>query len=187
LWDTGEPGTIDGSSTSAGLVAGVLTALRAYKPELTPDQAEQLLLSTADTTSVGKLINAAAAFRSVGLGAMVDAYQPEAKQSPPKPAVIAVGTVCPDGGVLSCQRPTLAAAKQKRGKIILRVTSLPPGALLQARVKRRWRTSTTPAISVKTRHWRRIVLRFAAIDGERSRSLTVRPRDLHRVRPQRRR
>jgi Subtilase family len=128
LWDTGASATIDGSSTSAGLVAGVLTALRAYKPELTPDQAEQLLVSNADSTGAGQVINAAAAFRAAGLAAMVDAYHPATPAPPPTPGTITVGTVCPDGGVLSCQKPKLAAAHRNHRKVTLTVATLPSGA-----------------------------------------------------------
>jgi Subtilase family len=185
LWDTGEPATIDGSSTSAGLVAGVLSALRAYKPELTPDQAEQLLLSSADNAGAGKIINVAAAFRAAGLGALVDAYHPPASETPPTPGAITVGTVCPDGGVLSCQKPQLAGAKRMHGKLTLTVASLPTGALLQARIKRRWKSSTQPSITVKARHWKKILLRFSGLDGERSHRLTVRPRTLRKLTAQR--
>jgi hypothetical protein len=178
LWDTGEPATIEGSSTSAGLVAGVVTALRAYKPELTPDQAEELLTTTADAVDAGKVINVAAAFRAAGLGGMVDAYQPPPPARPPTPAVITVGTVCPDGGVLSCQRPKLASATRRRGKVTLTVETLPTGAFLQARLTGRWHTSTSPSITLRAKHWKKIVLRFASIDGEHSDTLTVRPRDL---------
>jgi hypothetical protein len=181
LWDTGEPATIEGSSTSAGLVAGVLSALRAYKPELTPDQAEQLVVSSADNAGAGKVINVAAAFRATGLGGMVDAYHPPAPDTPPIPAVITVGTICPDGGVLSCQKPKLAAAKRKHGTVTLSVASLPAGAFLQARVTRRWHASTSPSITLKTKRWKRIALRFASIDGERSHTLTIRPRTLRKL------
>jgi uncharacterized membrane protein len=180
LWDTGTPATIEGTSTSAGLVAGVLTALRAYKPELTPDQAEQLLMSTADSAGAGKVINVAAAFKAAGLGSMVDAYQPPPPVAPPTPAVINVGTICPDGGVLSCQKPKLAKAKRKHGKLTLTVTTLPPGAFLQARVGRRWHNSAIGSVTLKVKRWKKIILRFGSLDGERSPSLTVRPRDLHK-------
>jgi hypothetical protein len=177
LWDTGSPATIDGTSTSAGLVAGVLTALQAYRPDLTPQGAEQLLTSTADTAGAGKLINVGAAFRAAGLGAMIDAYQPPPQVIPPSPAVINVGVVCPDGRVL-CEKPELAAAKRKRDKVTLTVVSVPPGSFLQARVSRRWHNSTTGSIALKVQHWRKIVLRFGSIDGDRSPSLTITPRDV---------
>jgi len=178
LWDTGEPATIDGSSTSAGLVAGALTALRAYQPDLSPDQAQELLLATAEGNGGSKVINVAAAFRAAGLAAMVDAYQPTAPAAPPKPAVITVGTICPDGGVLSCQRPKLAAANRKRGKIRLTVAAVPAGSFLQAKVTRRWHTAHGRSITVKASRWTKLRLRFASIDGERSHTLVVRHRDI---------
>jgi len=178
LWDTGDPATIDGSSTSAGLVAGVLTALRAYMPDLSSDGAQQLLLSTADTSGPSKVINVAAAFRAAGLGTMVDAYQPPTSGTPPRPAVIGVGTICPDGGVLSCQRPKLTAAVHKHGKVTLSVAALPSGSFLQAKVSRRWHTAASTSIRLKVGRWRKILLRFASIDGERSRTLVVRHSDL---------
>jgi hypothetical protein len=183
LWDTGDPATIEGSSTSAGLVASVLTALRAYKPELTPDQAEQLLVSTADNAGAGKVIDVAAAFRPAGLGGMVDAYQPPPPASPPTPTMITVGTMCPDGGVLSCQRPKLTAAKRRHAKLTLTVAALPSGAFLQARVKRRWHTSTSSSITLRPKRWKTIHLRFASIDGEHSHALIVRPRMLRKLAP----
>jgi hypothetical protein len=99
------------------------------------------------------------------------------------PGTITLGTVCPDGGVLSCQKPDLAAAKRTHGNVTLTVASLPSGAFLQARVKRRWRTSTSPSITVKARHWTKLQLRFASIDGEHSHTLTVRPRTLRKLAP----
>jgi len=45
-WD-GKPWTLQGTSFAAPLAAGALAALRAYQPNLTALQAEQLLLSTA--------------------------------------------------------------------------------------------------------------------------------------------
>ena len=178
IWDTGAPAIIDGSGTSAGLVAGVLSALRAYRSDLSPDEGEQLLLSTAESSGGRKVINVAAAFRAAGLGGMVDAYQPPTPDVSPKPPVITLGTICPDGGVLSCQRPKLASATRKHSSVVLTVASLPSGSFLQAKVRRRWHTSTTTTISLKASHWKKILVRFASIDGERSHTLTVRPSNL---------
>jgi Subtilase family len=177
LWDTGAPATIDGTSTSAGLVAGVLTALRAYRPELTPDEAEQVFTSTADRLGAGKVINVAAAFRAAGLGPMVDAYRPPPPAVPPAPVVINVSTVCPDGRAL-CQKPQLGRATRRQGTLTLTVTAVPPGAFLQARVSNRWHSSTTASVTLRLRRWKRIFLRFAGIDGDRSPSLVIKPRDL---------
>jgi major intracellular serine protease len=178
LWDSGDPAAIEGSSTSAGLVAGVITALRAYKPELTPDQAEQLLVSTSDNASAGKVVNVAEAFRAAGLEVLVNMYQRPLPVRPPKPAVITVGTICPDGGVLSCQRPKLVSGNRRSGKVTLTVAFLPTDAVLQGRVNRRWHTSKTRSITIRAKKWKRILLRFVSFGGERSRTLIVGPREL---------
>jgi hypothetical protein len=118
---------------------------------------------------------------------MVDAYQPPAPATPPSPAIINVDTVCPDGRVL-CQKPQLAKAKRKHGKITLTVVAVPPGAFLQARMSNRWHNSTTASVTLRAKHWKRIILRFGGLDGDRSPSLTIKPRDLrtkkHRKRQQ---
>jgi len=94
-------------------------------------------------------------------------------------AVGATRTVCPDGGML-CQKPQLVRAKRKQRKITLTVAALPPGAFLHARVRRRWHNSTTASLSLRVKHWRRIVLRFGGLDGARSPTLTITPRTLRR-------
>ena len=148
-------------------------------------QAEELLSSTADTAGGAKVINVGAAFRAAGLGAMVDAYQAPTPTLPPTPAVINVGAICADGRVL-CEKPTLADARRQRDKITLTVRSVPPGAFLQARVRRRWHNSTTNTVTLRVKHPRKIILRFGSIDGDRSPSLTITPRDLRRHKGKRR-
>ena len=158
-----------GSSTSAGLVAGVLTALRAYRPELTPDQAEQLLVSTADSAGAGKVINVAAAFRAAGLGRHGRRLPPpaaghaaHARQSSPS------GTVCPDGGVLSCQKPKLAAAKRKHGKVTLTVATLPARGVPAGPRQAPLADLDQPARSrSRPEHWKKIMLRFG-VDRRRA-------------------
>ena len=52
----GRIGAFEGTSFAAPTVAAVLVALRSYRPDLTADQAEQLLLSTARQTSAGPVL-----------------------------------------------------------------------------------------------------------------------------------
>jgi hypothetical protein len=66
----------DGTSLSAPVASGVLAALRYYRPDLTPDQAEKLLLDTARINAAGPRLNAASAFRAAGIGDLVDALVP---------------------------------------------------------------------------------------------------------------
>jgi serine protease len=87
-----------GTSYAAPIVSAVLAAMRSYDPTLTPDQAEALLLDSADTVAGIKVLNGARAFRSdpalaalafgaptTGLGAAV------ANPCVAPPEVVAVG------------------------------------------------------------------------------------------------
>jgi subtilisin family serine protease len=53
-----------GTSFAAPVVSAVLAALRSYDTSLTPDQAEALLLDSADNVNGVKVLNAARAFRA---------------------------------------------------------------------------------------------------------------------------
>ena len=66
----------DGSSLSAPFVATVLAALREHRSDLSPDEAEGLLRSSARWVDGWPMLDAAAAFRAAGLGHLVDAYHP---------------------------------------------------------------------------------------------------------------
>jgi hypothetical protein len=78
---TGTPTLGDGSSLSTPFVAAALTALRAYRPDLSVDQAEALLRDHAS----GGMLDVTASFRAAGLGHIVDAYQPVADLPPSSP------------------------------------------------------------------------------------------------------
>jgi len=67
--DTGAPASVQGTSSANDIVAAVLSALHAYRPDLSWDQAEQLLRDT----SHGGFIDVRAAFETAGLGDVVDA------------------------------------------------------------------------------------------------------------------
>jgi hypothetical protein len=86
---TGEPnnGVYQGTSPATAITASVLAALRAYRPDLTVDQAEQLLEQTAQTYYSGNL-DATGLFNSAGLGQVVADGQaklpkPATKSQPP--------------------------------------------------------------------------------------------------------
>ena len=66
----------DGTSFATPAVSAVLAALRAYRPDLGAQAAEDLLLATARQAQSGLVLDAAAAFRAAGLGAL--AVTPEA-------------------------------------------------------------------------------------------------------------
>jgi hypothetical protein len=62
-----------GTSQASAITAAVLAALRAYRPDLGPVQAEQLLTSTAQ--SAGGVLDVTALFQAAGLGSVIAAGQ----------------------------------------------------------------------------------------------------------------
>jgi membrane-anchored mycosin MYCP len=72
-----------GDSFSEAAVAAVLGALRAYRPELTGEQAEELLKQTA--TAAGGVLDVTALFQAAGLGSVV--ANGEAHEPTPTPPV----------------------------------------------------------------------------------------------------
>jgi hypothetical protein len=80
--DTGAPALAQGTSSAAVLVGGVLTALRAYAPNLRWQQAEQALSGT----SHGMNLDVRAAFEAVGLGDVIARGEQAAAQAGASPA-----------------------------------------------------------------------------------------------------
>jgi hypothetical protein len=74
---TGNPvAATAGTSQASALVAAALAALLSWRPELTAVEAEQALIQSARATPSGQVMDVAGALRRLGLGAVVDAYQP---------------------------------------------------------------------------------------------------------------
>jgi hypothetical protein len=63
----GTPLWASGSSESTAFVAGALTQLRQSVPDLTVDQAERVLTSSAQATAVGRRLDVGAAFAAAGV------------------------------------------------------------------------------------------------------------------------
>jgi hypothetical protein len=78
-----------GTSQATAITAAVLAALRAYRPDLTPEGAEQLLRGTA--TAAGGVLDVAALFQAAGLGGLIA----EGETREPKPAPPAAGIPAP--------------------------------------------------------------------------------------------
>ena len=62
-----------GTSYAAPIVSAALNALRSYKPELTPESAEQALISSARIVNGARVLDVAQTFIDQGLGALVAA------------------------------------------------------------------------------------------------------------------
>ncbi len=80
----GRPARGQGTSEASAFVAAVLTALRSYRPDLTADQAEQILTNTAKPTMGGPALNVEAVFYAAGLPQQ---WEQAARHVPPPPTL----------------------------------------------------------------------------------------------------
>ena len=125
-----------GTSQADAITDGVLGALRAYRPELTPEQAEQLLTGPADGT-----LNATATFQAAGLQNIIQAGTqaepappptsptPAPQTNPPLPPSIPGVATEPS---LATKLPLPHARLRRHGKhLLLSLTSRPAGAETQ--------------------------------------------------------
>jgi hypothetical protein len=123
----------NGTSQASAFAAGVLVALRSYDPALTAARAVELLLTT--TRNNGQL-DATAAFRAAGLGAIVDAGDAATPKPPvpqPLPGAAPLPTT-PAGGARRVPRPSVRTVTWRRGVLTIRLKSIPKGARLHAKV-----------------------------------------------------
>ena len=119
----------NGTSQASAFAAGVLVALRSYDPALTAPRAVELLLST--TRNNGQL-DATAAFRAAGLGAIVDAGVAATPKPPvpqPLPGAAPLPTP-PAAGARRVPRPSVRLVTWRRGVLTIRLKSIPKGARL---------------------------------------------------------
>ncbi|MEA2186858.1 MAG: serine protease [Solirubrobacteraceae bacterium] len=117
-------GATSGTSQASALVAAALAALRSWRPELSVMEAEQGLIDSARTAPGGRLIDIAAAFRRLGLGAVVDANRPAA----PAPAA-GLGTSLTPQARLPRPRVRVRATRAPQGVIVF-ARNRPRGALM---------------------------------------------------------
>lgn len=119
----------NGTSQASAFAAGVYVALRSYARTLTAAQASEMLVSTAHNGH----LDATAAFRAAGLGAIIDAGT-AAIPKPPQPAALPPAPP-PAATSAPLARPRVKRATWRRG--VLRITLrgvLPKGARLHAKV-----------------------------------------------------
>jgi hypothetical protein len=193
--DTGEPAWASGTSDASAIVASVLASMRAYAPSLTATQAEQCLTST---TVNGGNLDAAAAFRACGLGAIVsqgfaayqDATMPSSPLMPPAPAsspspVPALPAVTNSSNAAGAWaiRPRVLTVAVRGGRTVVKVASVPAGARVRVDAERqlpaggfRVIASTTAAARTATlavSSWDRLAVVFVKT-GKRSDAAYVR-------------
>lgn len=121
----------NGTSQASSFASGVLVALRSYAPRLTATQAAQLLVSTARNGH----LDATAAFRAAGLGAVVDAGNAQIPK-PPASSATPPGAAPPQAVPPAARlgRPRLERATWRHGVLTVRLHSLRKGARLHAKV-----------------------------------------------------
>lgn len=156
-----------GTSPAAAITTAVLVALRSYRPDLTPDQAEQLLSNTQGPAG----IDAEAAFRAAGLGTIVDegnaalaARTPPSSDPARTPPISDPAGTAPAGDQASIVRRRLPTPRATigylRGALTVRARNYPAEQWLTIRVTARTRTAKTVRRSISTqrsrltiRHW----------------------------------
>ena len=141
----------NGTSQASSFASGVLVALRSYARTLTAAQATQLLVSTAHNGH----LDATAAFRAAGLGAIVDA----GNAAIPKPAAAlppAAAAAPPTALTGTLARPRVKRATWRRGVLVITLRgSQPKGARLHAKLtftrrKAMFLRSTRPTLRART-------------------------------------
>jgi hypothetical protein len=140
--DEGDPvsgttiGATAGTSQASALAAVALAALRSWRPDLSAAAAEQTLIASARPAPGGPLLDVAAAFRQLGLGAVVDAHQPTV----PIPASVVVP---------SLMQPSMALrARLPRPRVRVRSMRRPRGIIVYARNRPRGAVMVVSAAAV---------------------------------------
>lgn len=166
-----------GTSDASAVVSSVLASLRAYDPNITAEQAGSCITSTLVD---GGNLDAAAAFRACGLGAVVDqgmvayaratARQESAVQTAPAQSNLSRAPAPTVTAPRWATCPRVTEVRFEHGALTVSVTSVPAKARLRLDVERavshhRFVTvaSTTTALrhaTVKVRRWSRAALLF---------------------------
>lgn len=178
--DDGTPAWASGTSQASAVVSAVLASMRAYGPNLTSAQAEGCVTSTAVN---GGNLDAAAAFRTCGLGAVVDqglAAYAAATAKPPASSTLgptpAPKVVLPPKAAVApwATSPRIVATRVRDGRLFVTVAGVPTGARLrvvaQRKVANQYRTVAAKTVggrtvTLTTGHWDRAAVLF--VDGSR--------------------
>lgn len=149
----GDMYAMSGTSYAAPIVAGVLAAVRSYRPDLSADEAERLLVRTARPGPY-PVVNAEAALRAIGLRWNLEA--PDARRStlepgPPSAATepstspmryfgpVRVASLGDENPPLVRSRlaaPRLSATRRSRSWVFVQGYGCPKGAAVEASTPR---------------------------------------------------
>lgn len=144
-----------GTSHASAFLAGALTALRAYRPDLTAQQAEDFFVSAA--TARGGNLDVAGAFRAAGLGHIVDAGNaaigtqvPQGNTNTPPAEIPPYVDLPPDEPTVSRLVKPKAKVKYRRGRLTIKVSNRPKGSTVQATIEARVRGRLVKKIVKRT-------------------------------------
>ena len=170
-WD-GSAWQLNGTSYAAPIVAGVLAALRAYRPSLSAPQAEALILASARRETV-PVLDASAALRAAGLDAMLRVPASSAPASPvgrtEQPSVSAshswpqqsdLPSVAPRSGGVESGPPQVKMKRVGKARLALWIRNRPVGAVVQIRLRNRRIEREGSTITLKAGRARYLRLRF---------------------------
>jgi Subtilase family len=170
---TGAPATTQqGTSHAAVIAATALAALRTWRPDLTPDQADRLLNESASPSLWGRNLDVSAAFVAAGLGALVPPPPPAqpspTPQPPPSPqvkqALVKPRITTRSRGQGAKRTLTVKASNRPRGaRLTVRAYIRGHGGKLR-RVASQTRRSSIVRIRIRT--WRRVTARFSDPAGQ---------------------
>ena len=162
-----------------GWSPGVLTALRAYKPELTPDQAEQLLVvhRRQRRRRHGHQRRRRLPRRRPGR-AWSTPTTPRRQPRRPHPGPSRSAPFAPTAACSPASSPSSPRLNAGTARSPSPSPSCPPERSCRPASSAAGTPRPAPSITLTARHWKQIQLRFASIDGEHSHTLTVRPRKL---------
>lgn len=177
-----------GSSSAAAFTSAIVTSLRTWRPQATPDEIEGWLRTGARTVEGRPTIDVAGAFRAAGLGGIVDRATARRAQAQPQgggggqpapptvPRPLDPGSeVLPSGSSTTPKKAKLpdvrlSRSSWSRGRVVLTIRNRPMGARVEVSAQRfrNFSSKTLRRVSVKSsrvsfrvgRRPDRIVLRF---------------------------
>jgi hypothetical protein len=157
----GDLGVGQSTSLASAYAAGIVVALRSYRPDLSVQQTEDQLHGALD---------AGAMFRAAGLAAMPDSYVPAA----PQPA--APQAPC-DPRARVCTSPRILSVRKTRHGVIIKLHPIPRSVRVAVRVngKPRRHTTRSRVITIKSRKVNLVTIRFVAKGLAPSNPAVVRP------------
>jgi hypothetical protein len=184
-WD-GATVEADGTSFAAPIVAGSLAAIRAYAPNLSAVDAENVLLATARPSSqeAPRVLNTSAALRAIGRADIVDAYRLPPQRSDAlgtdgaSDFPVAQPTSLPRGPHKrlaplakpkpTVERPRVTLKRRRKGRLELIAKNRPRRAIFEVKLGRRVIARESSRMTVRVRSSTSLTARFLTDEGTSS-------------------